>query len=70
MLALVSQAYDGQDYPLDDVGVLSIREPGRLYLLSEVSDRSAAASSIVDGLEKAVLGTALPPAPLEDRPQP
>jgi hypothetical protein len=67
-LALVAQAYESQDGGPEDVGVLSMHEPPTLYLLSQVSDPSVAAASIVDHIEDIIQGTTSPPPPPEDHP--
>jgi hypothetical protein len=69
-LALAAQAYVGQDHSPDDVGVLSMRDPVTLYRLSEVSDRTAIAVSVVERLEEFMEGPSTPPPGHEDRPSP
>jgi len=67
-LSLVAQAFETQEGAPEDVGVLSIREPPTAYLLSEVSDRSTIAASIMERMEEIIRGTISPPPPPEDRP--
>lgn len=69
-LTLVAAAFQDEDDLPEDLGVLSIREPAKLYLLSDVSDRSAATASIVEWLEDTIEDTLPPPPPPEDRPVP
>lgn len=67
-LALVAQAFQSQDNGPDDVAVLSLRDPLTAYLLSEVSDGSAIAASMVEHIESIIQGPMSPPSPPEDRP--
>ena len=68
-LSLIAQAFELHDDAPDDIGVLSLREPTLLYRLSDVSDPSALASSLVDQLEDTIRG-ATPPPPSPDHPSP
>jgi hypothetical protein len=67
-LWLAAQAFRDQEHAPDDVGVLSIREPPTLYLLSQVRDASAVAASIVERMEETIQETPPPPPLPEDRP--
>lgn len=68
-LSLAAQAYESDDEAApEDVGVLSILEPPTPYLLSQASDRPAAAASIVERIEDIIEGTIFPPTSPEDRP--
>lgn len=67
-LALVVQSYAGRDEIPADVGVLSMREPPRLFKSSDVADQSMLAAAIVSRLEDTIRGTIPPMAPPERRP--
>jgi hypothetical protein len=67
-LTLVAQAFEGQEGAPEDIGVLSMREPPRLYRLSDVADQSALAASSVDRLEETIRGATPPSPPAERRP--
>jgi hypothetical protein len=69
-LSLVARAYHDQERWPGSVGVLSLREPEELHLLSDVPDQSGLANSMVERLEDAMRGTPLPPQRPEDRPAP
>jgi hypothetical protein len=69
-LCLIDQAYENQGSGPDSVGVLSMREPVTLYKLSDISDRSAIATSVVERLEELIEGPIAPPSSPEDRPVP
>lgn len=68
-LALIAQAFELHDDAPNDIGVLSLREPTRLYRLSDVADPSTLASSMVDQLEETIR-RATPPPPSPDHPSP
>jgi hypothetical protein len=65
MAAQASQAHDSN---LDDVGVLSLRDPPTIYLQSSSSDHSTIAASMVEKIEEVMQGSALPSPHPEDRP--
>jgi hypothetical protein len=67
-LALVAQAYGGQESGPDDLGVLSMRAQQSLYRLSQVTARSPDVVSIVERIEGLIRGTVLVPQPAEARP--
>lgn len=67
-LALVAQAFQSHDSSPDDVGVFSLREPSTVYLLSQASDHSAVATSIVEQIEEFIRGPMPPSPPPEARP--
>jgi hypothetical protein len=69
-ITLAAQAFDSLDDAPGDLGVLSMREPSRLYRLSDVGDQSALAASIVERLEETIRGTIRPLPSPEHRPPP
>jgi hypothetical protein len=67
-LALAAQAYQGQEFGPDDVGVLSMHEPPSLYRLSQVPARSALSTSAIEHIEGLIYGAMSEPTRREDRP--
>jgi hypothetical protein len=67
-MTLVAGAFENHDGAPGDIGVLSMREPPRLYRLSDIADQSALAAAMVDRLEEAIRGTTPPAPPPEPRP--
>lgn len=63
-MALAAQACEDEGNAPEDFGVLSMRNPVKLFRLSEAADPSALARSIVNQIEEVIRGT--PPS----RPQP
>jgi hypothetical protein len=69
-LTLIAEAYRDKAGAPKDLGVLSVREPVTLYLLSEAADWSGVATAIVRQFEEVFQGPRPSPAPPEDRPTP
>ncbi len=67
-MTLVAQALEGSDSAPEDIGVLSMREPPRLYKLSDMPDQSALAASVVDWVEEVIRGFSPTPLPSERHP--
>jgi hypothetical protein len=67
-LSLIAQACENEEGAPDDFGVLSLREPTILYLLSEAADWSGVAATLVERIEDIIQGPALPPPQPEDHP--
>ena len=67
-LSLIAQACGSKEDAPDDLGVLSLREPTTLYLLSEAAGWAGVAATLVERIEDIIQGPALPPPQPEDRP--
>lgn len=67
---LIAQALETHDDAPDDVTVLSIREPPRLFRLSDVDDQAKLAASIVDQLEETIRDASPPSPPPPSHPSP
>ena len=67
-MTLIAGAFENHKDASVDIGVLSMREPPRLYRLSDVADQTKLALGIVDRLEGTIRGTTPPTPPPESRP--
>jgi hypothetical protein len=63
-LSIAAQAYEANGINLENVGLLSLREPARLYLLTDVPRQTALAASLVERIEGAMR------SPFPHQPQP
>ena len=67
-MTLAAGAFADQGTAPADIGVLSVREPPRLYKLSGVADQTTSAAKIVDRLEDTIRGSTSPIPHPESRP--